>query len=317
MWKTIELRELRVFLTLAEELHFGRSAERLGLTQSRVSQSLRELEHKVGGQLLHRTTRNVRLTPFGEEFRERLDPIYGALANVLSQTPAASGRCEGMLRLGLLYPTAGGPHMTTIISRFEQLHPSCEVELTEILFDDLLGPLRRAEVDMLATRLPIEQPDLSVGPVLSREPRVLQVAVDHPLAGRETVSVEDLADCHVLPLDGFPEELVARAVPYTTPSGRPIPRRRLRHMPRTPYDVEALIARGAIVHPSVRSYAEYYGHPGVTHVPIRDMPPSETGLVWRRQASDSRHREFVRVAREVLKAAPLEQEAQPGRARLE
>ena len=70
MWQTIELRELRVFLVLAEERHFGRTAERLGLTQSRVSQSLRGLERKLGEQLVHRTSRRVTLTPRGERFRD-------------------------------------------------------------------------------------------------------------------------------------------------------------------------------------------------------------------------------------------------------
>ena len=65
MWQTVELRELRVFATLAEELHFGRTAEKLQLTPSRISQSLRTLEEKLGGQLVHRTSRRVKLTPFG------------------------------------------------------------------------------------------------------------------------------------------------------------------------------------------------------------------------------------------------------------
>ena len=71
MWESVELREIRVFLALAEELHFGRTAQRLGLTQSRVSQTLRQLERKMGGQLVYRTSRRVALTPFGRDFRER------------------------------------------------------------------------------------------------------------------------------------------------------------------------------------------------------------------------------------------------------
>ena len=63
MWEAVELREIRVFLELADQLHFGRAAERLGVTQSRVSQSLRELEAKLGERLLDRTSRRVGLTP--------------------------------------------------------------------------------------------------------------------------------------------------------------------------------------------------------------------------------------------------------------
>ena len=74
MHETVELREIRVFLTLAEELHFGRTADRLGLTQSRVSQSLRALERKLGEDLVHRTSRRVALTAPGERFRPRSVP---------------------------------------------------------------------------------------------------------------------------------------------------------------------------------------------------------------------------------------------------
>jgi DNA-binding transcriptional LysR family regulator len=65
MWADVELREIRAFLVLAEELHFGHSAERLGVSQARVSQILRELERKLGQRLMHRTSRQVALTPAG------------------------------------------------------------------------------------------------------------------------------------------------------------------------------------------------------------------------------------------------------------
>ena len=76
MWETIELREIRVFLALADELHFGRAAERLGVTQSRVSQSLRELEAKLGERLVHRTSRRVALTAAGERFLADVAPAH-------------------------------------------------------------------------------------------------------------------------------------------------------------------------------------------------------------------------------------------------
>jgi DNA-binding transcriptional LysR family regulator len=300
MWEAVELREIRVFLTLAEELHFGHTAERLGLTTSRVSQSLRALEHKLGGPLVHRTSRRVALTPLGDRYRHQLEAAHQELAQVLEDLHTANQTIDGVLRLGLLYPTAGGPHLTTIVSAFEQRHPGCEVQLNEVLLDEPLGPLRRGEIDLMATRLPLAQADLVVGPTLSREPRVLQVARTHPLAARRRVSIEDLADYHVVPLRNFPPETIQAVIPRVTPKGRPIPRRRLRTGLRTPYDVEALIARGAVVHPTVASFADYFGHPDIVHVPIGDMPPSETGLVWRRPEADPRLRAFIEVAREIL-----------------
>jgi DNA-binding transcriptional LysR family regulator len=74
MWSAVELRELRAFIALAEELHYGRTAERLDLTPGRVSQIVRTLEVKVGGRLFDRTSRRVRLTPLGEQLRANLDP---------------------------------------------------------------------------------------------------------------------------------------------------------------------------------------------------------------------------------------------------
>src|SRR5215207_65385 len=104
MWQTIELREIRVFLALADELHFGRAAERLGLTQSRVSQSLRELEHKLGERLVHRTSRRVALTAAGERFLADVGPVHAQLVAVLQGASQAA-----TLRIGLLTSITAGP----------------------------------------------------------------------------------------------------------------------------------------------------------------------------------------------------------------
>ena len=79
MWSGVELREIRVFLTLAEELHFGRTAERLGITHSRVSQTIQTLEARVGAKLFDRTSRRVALTRLGEQLRAALSPVYREL----------------------------------------------------------------------------------------------------------------------------------------------------------------------------------------------------------------------------------------------
>jgi len=300
MWSAVELREIRVFLALAEELHFGRTAERLELTPSRISQTLRELEQKLGGQLLSRTSRRAALTPLGERFLAEAKPAFEALTRVLERTHAANQSLEGTLRLGLLAANSGGPHLTAIVEAFERLHPECEVVVSEVFFSDPLGPLRAGDIDLLAARLPIDQPDLVVGPALASEPMVLAVARDHPLGGREQVSIEDIADYSVAPITDEPKELIDTVAPRRTPGGREI--RRLGRRPKTPHEVTALVARGRIVHPTVPSFAEYFGHPGVVYVPIGDMPPMRSGLLWRRRTADPRLREFVRVTREVLAA---------------
>lgn len=294
MWETIELREIRVFLALAEELHFGRTAERLGLTQSRVSQSLRALETKLGGELVHRTSRRVALTAAGERFLAALGPAYDELARVLERTHDSSRRLEGRLRLGLIAAGASGTDLLRVVKLFEEQHADCDVTFVQLPFRDRLAPLRAGEVDVVVARLPLNRPDLTVGPIVSRDARVLAIARDHPLARRTSVSVEDLPHYDVGWIDVLARETADAYIPARTPSGRTISRRLL-----AVNDVsEALltIARGRIVLPTVSSFAAGSPHPEITYIPISDMPVSETALVWRRGRRDLLLREFVRLA---------------------
>ena len=193
MWETVELREIRVFLALAEELHFRRTADRLGLTQSRVSQSLRSLEHKLGLELVHRTSRRVTLSPAGERFREEISGAYGELVAAL-QTDAR-GRARGRGRAAPRGAQRGGgrARLLGVIDAFEAANERCAVQVVELSFGDRFDSLRRGEIDLMLTRLPVDEPDLVVGPLVDREPRVLAVAHDHPLASRAAVSIEDIA----------------------------------------------------------------------------------------------------------------------------
>jgi DNA-binding transcriptional LysR family regulator len=302
MWRTVELRELRLFLTLAEELHFGRTAEALQLTPSRVSQSLRALESKLGGQLVHRTSRRVQLTPFGERFLRDVEPRYEELVAVLEHTNAAARKLEGAVRLGLFSGPAGGPQLVEIIHSFERLHPECTVEVAQASWDDPFAGLRENEVDLMATWLPLEQPDLVVGPRLASQPRVLAVARDHPLADRDSVDVEELADHRILRFDNWPKEVHDVVLPPRTPGGRPIPATRIPAGRRAVVDVSVRIARGEFVFPTVPSAQPYLGELDTVFVPLTGMPPIRSALVWRRPARDPKLRAFVQVAREVLRS---------------
>lgn len=304
MWETVELRELRVFLTLAEELHFARSAERLGITPSRVSQSLRGLEAKLGGRLLHRTNRTVQLTVLGERLRDEVGPVHEELARILRRTEAASRDLKPTLRVGLFSSLAAGPHFFRIVSAFERRLPECDVE-TEDSFPDLFDALRRGEIDLLATWLPHGQADIVVGPTLVREPRVLAVGQDHPLAHRSEVSLEDLVGHEAIEIAALPKELHDAWIPPTTPSGQRIRRRKLKRVSMN--ELAYLVAAGKVVHPTLASAAKTWGHPELVFVPITDLPPLRSALVWRRGLANSTAREFIRVAREVLAAS----EAQP------
>jgi DNA-binding transcriptional LysR family regulator len=303
MLQTIEMREIRVFLTLAEELHFGRTAERLGLTQSRVSQSLRALETKLGVQLFQRTSRRVVLTSAGERWLGEVAPAYEQLLGTL-QRAAPAPMVEGVLRLGVIAAAAVPSNLLRVIDEFEARHPGSRVNVVELPFRGRHDPLRRGDVDLMVTRLPLTDRDLVIGPVVSQEMRMVAVARDHPLGSHGTVSLEDIADHAVFDMSALiPNEMADAFVPLTTPSGRPI--RRLRIPAEDLSELVILIARGRIAHLTVASAAPRFAHPNVTCIPCTDVPPSSTALCWRRQAPDRRLRAFVEVANQQLTRVPI------------
>ena len=204
----------------------------------------------------------------------------------------------GTLRLGFHATPSGGPHLLDIIKAFETRHPDCRVDITNIGFDrDQLDWLRQGDLDMLAIRLPLTNPDVTIGPILSSEPRVLAVAVDHPLAGRASVTLDDLADYEVSDVPTIPRELMDDFIPPVTPSGR-----RLRRITRNLTNLALDIALGKGVHPTVPSALEHYPHPGVTAVPIPELPVSKTALAWLSADPPAKTEAFAGVAEEVLES---------------
>ena len=299
MWESVELRHVRVFLTLADELHFGRTADRLHLTPSRVSQTLRELEHELGAHLVHRTSRRVELTPRGVAFLREVRPAYDDLAGALRRTTAAAKAMQGTLRLGLFSGPSGGPRLLQVIRAFEERHPGARVEVSQVSWDDPLAPLRAGEVDLMASWVPLEQPDLVVGPVLARHPRVLAVARHHSFAARERVSVEELAGERIARFSGWPRELEESFWPPRTPAGRPLATVDVPAGERAPLSFIVRVARGELLHLTVPTAAPSLD---VVHVPVDGLPQLSSALVWRRRERNPQRREFVRIAREVLEA---------------
>jgi DNA-binding transcriptional LysR family regulator len=296
-WPTVELREIHVFLTLAEELHFARTAERLGLTHSRVSQIIRGLETQVGGRLFDRTSRRVRLTPVGEQLRGDLGEPYRQLERALANAREAAIGVAGPLRIGIYARVSCGPHWLPITRAFKARYPACAVVLVDTKFDhNPLDVLRAGEIDMAATRLPISDDDVTVGSVLSQEDRVLLVAKDDPLAKRETVRLEDFADRVVSDAPALPREMIDAWCPPVTPSGRRFRRKDIRSFE----DCLMLVAAGELVHPTVASFLDYYVHDGVVAVPISDLPPSQTGLVWLSGNRSAKVAAFAQCAADVL-----------------
>lgn len=265
----LERHELDAFLTLAEELHFGRTAELLHVSPARVSQTIAKLERRVGVRLFRRTSRRVELTAAGEALYADLRPAWTAITEAVTRTIAAGRGVSGTLRAAFV-GAAAGQLLVGAAGAFGERHPECEVVLREAQFGDVEPWLMNDEVDVvLSTR----RSGLAQGPTLVSEKRMLAVALGHPFARRETVSLAD----------------VARAAPVE-------PRATLQ---------ETLTLVGA-----ERGVAEvgaqtrrYYPRPDVVYVPIGDAPPVEWCLLWHEDRETARTRAFSRFVHELVHPA--------------
>lgn len=297
-----ELRELQVFLILAEELHFGRAAERLQINRSRVSQVIKALEVKLGGRLVERTSRRVRLTPLGERLRTNLATPYQQLLRGIDDTREAAVGIAGALRIGIYSRISCGSHWHRITQSFTSRHPACQLEMIDTGFDrNYLDLLRQGTVDLLATRLPLSDPDMTVGPILSREPRVVLISKDDPLASQRSISLEDLGNRAIPYNPSLPREMIDAFFPPVTPSGRKIRRIRIASFE----EGLLLVAAGRMVHPTVASYLSYYADQRVTALPITDLPVSETAVVWLTNNRSRKVHAFVSTAATVLAQTEL------------
>ena len=290
-----ELRELRVFLALADELHFGRAAQRLTLTPSRVSQVIRKLERSLGGRLFERTSRSVRLTPFGQQFLASVRPACEQLEQALAGLQELAADPVGSLCVGFT-ATTDGPVLNRVTDAFGTRHPRCRVNMHEVPVCDPFGPLRQGEVDVVANWLAGLDADLTAGPAIAYYDRVLAVSRRHPLAGRASVSSEELAEQIIAaPPPSFPAALADALFPPRTPSGRTI---RRTEVPRSPYEIMAHVARGEIVQLTMTGLA-FLRRDDVALVPVRDLPSMPLGLISLRHRPNAGVSALAEVARSL------------------
>lgn len=299
MWQDVELRELRIFLELGDELHFGRTADRLGISQPGVSEAIRILESRLGVKLFYRTSRRVRLTPAGEDLRRSVLPALAALDQALAETSKLSRAVRGLLRIGFILTTEG-PALSQLITQFQARYPACEVRPQEVETFDAYRALRSGDIDVLCNWLAVDEPDLTAGTAFAYYPRALAVSITHRLARQPTVSVEDLADEEVaLPPPTVPPAVYDLIVPLCTPSGRPI--RRTQPV-QTINEIMSLVARGRIVHPT-SSAVPIFGRDDIVLIPMDDLPPLPLGLVWRTSHENPRIRALDQTARTMITAS--------------
>ncbi len=198
----VELRHLHYFVTLAEELHFGRAAARLGIAQPPLSQQIQRLERTLGVRLLERTSRRVQLTDAGATLLPEARRVLAAAEDAV-QAARRAGRGEvGELRVAFA-ATVMFLALPTIIRGFRRRYPGVHLDLRELPTGPQLAGIRAGEIDIGFVRQPFPDPELEIVTVM-REPLRIAVNKSHPLAAKATIAVRHLAD---EPFVMFPEEL--------------------------------------------------------------------------------------------------------------
>ncbi|MEE1784617.1 LysR family transcriptional regulator [Streptomyces sp. SP17BM10] len=294
----LERLEIEVFLGLAGELHFGRTAELLNLSTGRVSQVVAKLERRIGAPLFERTSRSVRLTPVGRRLAEDLGPVVAAMEEAVRRAVDAGRGVTGELRVAFMGEWTA-PVLLRAVALFGERHPDCRVDVREAQLATSRSVLEDGSVDVLVASFPFD--GMATGPVLLTERRVLAVPAGHPLAAQESVSLEALADHPVVQYPavtsiGFKRD----RTPDRTPSGRPVPKG---PSGGTFSEMLSLVALGRGVLPVGEHCRQYYPRPDLAYVPIHDAPPIERGPVWLKGNTTERVREFVRAAAEVAASA--------------
>ncbi|MDP3339191.1 LysR substrate-binding domain-containing protein [Frigidibacter sp.] len=187
----IDLRQLRYFVCLAEELHFGRAAQRLGIAQAPLSQQIRAMEERLGVALFHRTTRRTRLTAAGDTLLRHARGLLGGMDLAVAQTRAMAGETTG--RITVAGVNLAMTHVIPpILAEFRKAWPAVIVDIIHLSTSEQLRRLELAEINVAFIR-PTERPPHAQVETLMREGFVAALPTGHRLTAQESVSLQDLA----------------------------------------------------------------------------------------------------------------------------
>ncbi|MER5401307.1 LysR family transcriptional regulator [Streptomyces sp. NPDC002599] len=296
----MNLRRLRSFVTVAEELHFTRAAAKLFVAQQSLSKQIAQLEAQIGTLLLRRTSRSVELTPAGQVF---LAAARDALARFDLGVDEARrvGRGErATLRVGFIVGAA--LELTThILGEFTSRCPGAQIELHEFGFSDPSAGLAGATTDVAFIRLPSSAHGLVTTPLFT-EPCVAGVSTAHPLSARDRVRVEDLLDEPIA--IGRTNDTVWRDF-WTLAGHRG--GRRARSIIETHSQSEEVevVAAGMACNITPAAARRYSPHPGVRFITIDDHPGSIVAVAHRSDRPNPLVTAFVEAARAVRDREPL------------
>ncbi len=185
----MKLNELRYFIAVAEEKHFGRAAQKCFISQPALSIGIKNLEHSMGVTLFERTTNEVLLTPAGAEALPMARKIF-ELVNDLESLSIDSDSLEGDLKLGIIFTIA--PYLLPkFIPSLRDQAPELSLNIYENLTDNLIPMLKTGEIDAAIMALPVTDTTLEVIK-LYEEPFYLVTPKGHPLSERKSISVEEI-----------------------------------------------------------------------------------------------------------------------------
>jgi DNA-binding transcriptional LysR family regulator len=290
----VEVRHLRAFVAVAEELNFTRAAERLHLAQQALSTQIQQLEQRMDAQLFVRTSRRVELTAAGHALMAQAPALLSALDGAVETARQAARGEAGNLTVGLL-ATAALDLTPKTLRAFAADRPRVKVSLRNVSFDEPTGGVATGEADVALVWQPFSSEGLAIEPLYD-DPRLAVMASDHPLAQKSELHAAELIEYPM----GWIEELdpVARDF-WTLADWRPRDRPPAR-VPIQGFDeMFAGIRSGTDVAAVPESISGSLPWTDVVTRPVVDLPPATVAVCWREHEPNALVDAFVDAARRV------------------
>jgi DNA-binding transcriptional LysR family regulator len=296
----VELRHLRSFLAVAEELHFGRAAARLHISQPPLSQQIRRLEDELGARLFRRTKRRVELTPAGQAFLTEARQTLAQAERAVRAAQRAERGELGELVVGYVTSATYGP-LPDVIRMFRKRFPDVDLRLQNLRSVWQRQALVDRRIDVGFIRPQVADPRLSYEAIW-RESVVVALPDNHPLTRRATVDVSELAT--ELFVVGEPEVAASfydQVFQVFTLCRRAGFTPRVAHRGPDVQAAIALVAAGLGIGP-VPAAIQGFKRKGLVYRPLRPRTfRTEMGLAWRRDDDSASVQQFRRVARETAR----------------
>lgn len=279
MTTDVHVRDLRYFVTVAEELHFTRAAERLYVSQPALSKQIRALERQLGVELLRRDRHSVALTAAGTALLPHARQVLEAWARGAAAMEQARAAQRSTLVVGMSTSPGRGGLLPAIRSRFTSAHPEAAVRLRQVSWEDPSAGLADGDADVAYVWLPLPDQERYAWIVVAEEPRHVALPESHPLAARSEVDFTDLADEPFLALPESAGPLRDYWLALDERAGRP-PRIGA-EIASTEETYEALVA-GLGVCLVAAGNVPLLTLGGVVTRPVHGVAPSRYALAWRK-----------------------------------